>query len=144
VCCIVLQCVAVCVRFCAYQNSLWRRLLRSGGLQCVAVWYAALYCSVLQCSMLQWLDDSAPFSASCLAGCFCCSALQSVAIWCNVVCCSVLQCVAVCCSVLQCVAVNDRFGASISVVVQIDLCYSVLQSGAICCSVACCSVLQCV
>ena len=82
--------------------------------------------------MLQWLDDSAPFSASCLAGCFCCSALQSVAIWCNVV----------CCSVLQCVAVGDRFGASISAVVQINLCYSVLQSGAICCSAACCSVMR--
>jgi len=114
-CCIVLQCVSVCVVCCSQlqQVAVGRNgLVRLAGasirsrrlLQCVAACCGALQCVAVHCSVLY-----------CVVVCYsvlprvaaCCCVLLCVAIMCCsvfprfAVCCCVLLCVAVCCNVLH-------------------------------------------
>jgi len=111
-CCIVLQCVAVCCRM--INECTFRENLSTLSILCVdsvlqqhcTLTVFAVCCSVLQrvamcCSVLQ-----------CVAAC--CNVLHCVAVCCSVLqrvaaCCSMLQCGAVWCSVLQCVAVCELY-----------------------------------
>jgi len=148
VCCIVLQCVAVCVAvWCSECCSVLQCVL-----QCVAVCCSVLQC-VLQCVLIHVRRH---LGITWVA--VCCSVLQCV-LQCVAVCCSVLQCVAACvavcvdsretspwyhvgCSVSQCVAVCCSvccgvcwFTWDVSLVSRVLQC--VLQCVAVCCSVCC-------
>ena len=105
-------------------------------LQCIAMCYRVVCCSVLQCVAAKetvcseyipplFVCVSSNVSvAVCQLQCVavCCSTLQCVA-----VCCSVLQCIAVCCSVLQCVAVccSERDSLFREYLPLVHMCYGV-------------------
>jgi len=119
--------VACCIIVAAEIGHCEMSVLCGSMLQCVPLQYAAVCCSVLQCT-----------TACChmVQGVHC--GIEGVVKWvcCVAVCCSVLQRVAACCSVLQnCVGyciVTER-------VVKLACCVavrcSVLQCAAVCCSV---------